>query len=99
MKKITQLLLSGVMVIGIYPFTESTSQAAVTSFKDVPTSHWAKASINEAVAKGYFKGYSDGTFKPGATVTRAEFAVLLARVAKGTPETTQASVFKDLNGH
>ncbi|MEW4426056.1 S-layer homology domain-containing protein [Paenibacillus pabuli] len=99
MKKITKILLSGVLVIGICPFTERTSQAAVTSFKDVPASHWAKASIDEAVVKGYFKGYSDGTFKPGATVTRAEFAALLARVAKGTPETTRANAFKDLNGH
>ncbi|MEW4425886.1 S-layer homology domain-containing protein [Paenibacillus pabuli] len=99
LKKITQLLLSGVLIIGIYPFTESTSQAAVTSFKDVPANHWAKASIDAAVDEGYFKGYSDGTFKPGATVTRAEFAALLSRVAKGTAETDQANVFKDLTGH
>ncbi|MEK4364009.1 S-layer homology domain-containing protein [Paenibacillus sp. FSL M8-0212] len=99
LKKVTQLILSGALVIGIFPFTGNTSQAAVTSFKDVSTSHWAKASIDAAVAKGYFKGYSDGTFKPGATVTRAEFAALLARVAKGTPETERANVFKDLTGH
>ena len=99
MKKVTQLILSGALVIGMLPFTGNTSQAAVVSFKDVPTTHWAKASIDAAVAKGYFKGYSDGTFKPGATVTRAEFAALLARVAKGTPETEQDNVFKDLTGH
>ncbi|GAB1159746.1 hypothetical protein YWY31_57710 [Paenibacillus illinoisensis] len=100
MKKVTQLLLSGALVLGMYPFTGNISQAAATtSFKDVPATHWAKASIDEAVAKGYFKGYSDGTFKPGATVTRAEFAALLARVAKETPETTQTNVFKDLTGH
>ncbi|MCP1186537.1 S-layer homology domain-containing protein [Paenibacillus sp. 1781tsa1] len=99
MKKVTQLILSGALVIGIFPFTGNTSQAAVVSFKDVPTTHWAKASIDAAVEKGYFKGYSDGTFKPGATVTRAEFAALLARVAKGATETEQANVFKDLTGH
>ncbi|WP_338709037.1 S-layer homology domain-containing protein [Paenibacillus amylolyticus] len=99
LKKVTQLLLSAVLIIGIYPFTESTSQAAVTSFKDVPANHWAKASIDAAVEKGYFKGYSNGTFKPGATVTRAEFATLLSRVAKRTAKTDQANVFKDLTGH
>ncbi|WP_405170648.1 S-layer homology domain-containing protein [Paenibacillus sp. FSL H8-0280] len=99
LKKVTQLILSGALVIGIFPFTGNTSQAAVVSFKDVPTTHWAKASIDAAVEKGYFKGYSDGTFKPGATVTRAEFAALLARVAKGATETEQANVFKDLTGH
>lgn len=99
LKKVTQLILSGALVFGMFPFAGNTSQAAVTSFKDVPTSHWAKASIDAAVAKGYFKGYSDGTFKPGATVTRAEFAALLARVSKGTLETEQANAFKDLTGH
>ncbi|WP_339257282.1 S-layer homology domain-containing protein [Paenibacillus sp. FSL R5-0713] len=99
LKKVTQLILSGALVFGMFPFTGNTSQAAVASFKDVPTSHWAKASIDAAVAKGYFKGYSDGTFKPGATVTRAEFAALLARVAKGTPEMEKNNVFKDLTGH
>lgn len=99
MKKVTQLVLSGALVFGMFPFTANTSQAAVTSFKDVPTSHWAKASIDAAVAKGYFKGYSDGTFKPGATVTRAEFAALLARVSKGTLETELANEFQDLTGH
>ncbi|OMF64874.1 hypothetical protein BK141_11055 [Paenibacillus sp. FSL R5-0765] len=99
LKKVTQLILSGALVFGMFPFVGNTSQAAVTSFKDVPTNHWAKASIDAAVEKGYFKGYSDGTFKPGSTVTRAEFAALLARVAKGTPETEQGNVFKDLTGH
>ncbi|ULO04821.1 S-layer homology domain-containing protein [Paenibacillus sp. 19GGS1-52] len=40
------------------------------SFKEVPSSHWAKYAIDQAVAKGYFKGYSDGTFKPNSQVTR-----------------------------
>jgi hypothetical protein len=99
LKKVTKLILSGTLVFGMSPFVGNTSQAAVTSFKDVPTSHWAKASIDAAVEKGYFKGFSDGTFKPGSTVTRAEFAALLARVAKGTPDTEQGNVFKGLTGH
>ncbi|WP_426333405.1 S-layer homology domain-containing protein [Paenibacillus silvae] len=98
MKKVTQVLLSGALVLGMLPFTGN-ANAAAPSFKDVPASHWAKASIDAAVSKGYFKGYSDGTFKPGATVTRAEFAALLSRVSKATPELEQANVFRDLTGH
>lgn len=99
MKKVTQLILSGALVFGMFPFTDNTSEAAVASFKDVPANHWAKSSIDAAVTKGYLNGYRDGTFKPGATVTRAEFAALLARVSKGTPEVEQANAFKDLTGH
>lgn len=52
-----------------------------TSFKDVPSTHWASMAIQSAVAKGYFKGYSDGTFRPSAPVTKEEFAVLMSRVS------------------
>ncbi|MEI2282358.1 S-layer homology domain-containing protein [Paenibacillus polysaccharolyticus] len=53
---------------------------AVSSFKDVPASHWASSAIYSAVEKGYFKGYADGTFKPGLPVTKAEMASILARL-------------------
>lgn len=34
--------------------------------------HWALASIQNAVAKGWVSGYPDGTFKPEQNITRAE---------------------------
>jgi hypothetical protein len=33
--------------------------------------------IQQAVSEGLVKGYTDGTFKPGAPVTRAEFMVMI----------------------
>ncbi|MBQ4901230.1 S-layer homology domain-containing protein [Paenibacillus sp. Marseille-P2973] len=39
--------------------------------------HWAEASIKQAISDGIVTGYPDGTFKPGNTVTRAEFSVML----------------------
>lgn len=78
----------------------SSTGANSGSFKDIKTSHWAKAAIDAAVQKGYFKGYADGTFKPNATVTRAEFAALLARVSKAEPNGDSANqAFSDLAGH
>lgn len=44
--------------------------------------HWAEASIKQAAARGIVGGYADGTFKPKKEVTRAEFAVMLARMLK-----------------
>lgn len=41
--------------------------------------HWAEASIRIAVDEGIVTGYPDGTFRPEGAVTRAEFAVMLAR--------------------
>ncbi|MFK0525059.1 InlB B-repeat-containing protein [Paenibacillus illinoisensis] len=39
--------------------------------------HWAEELIQQAVRDGIVKGYVDGSFKPNASVTRAEFTVML----------------------
>ncbi|MFJ7891409.1 S-layer homology domain-containing protein, partial [Lysinibacillus xylanilyticus] len=62
--------------------------AQVTTFKDVPKSHWAYQSITEVAKKGLVTGYSDGTYKPSAQVTRAEFATFLSRVFDEKDRTT-----------
>ncbi|MCQ4086543.1 S-layer homology domain-containing protein [Saccharibacillus sp. JS10] len=51
----------------------STAQAASVKFSDVKSSHWASSSIAAGVAKGYVTGYTNGTFKPDASVTRSEY--------------------------
>jgi hypothetical protein len=51
------------------------------SFSDI-AAHWAEASIKQAVKGGIVNGYVDGTFKPGNTITRAEFSVMLMKAIK-----------------
>ncbi|WP_405154339.1 InlB B-repeat-containing protein [Paenibacillus sp. FSL K6-0108] len=46
------------------------------SFNDVE-GHWGKEVIQQAIREGIVKGYADGTFKPNASITRAEFTVML----------------------
>jgi hypothetical protein len=46
-------------------------------FNDVPASHWANAYIAKLFSKGIISGYSDGSFSPAASVTRAEFAKMV----------------------
>lgn len=41
-------------------------------FSDLPETHWAVEAINSAAAKGWVKGYPDGTFKPDQKITRSE---------------------------
>lgn len=50
------------------------------TFSDVPASHWAYQDIASSVALGAVSGYKDGTFRPGDTVTIAEFTAMLGRV-------------------
>lgn len=69
-------------------------EAATTKFKDVPSSHWAYKAITEVAQKGLVTGYTDGTYKPSAQVTRAEFATFLSRIFDGEKRVT--SNFKDV---
>jgi hypothetical protein len=50
------------------------------NFKDVEQDRWSKNFIKICVDEGLMQGYPDGTFKPGASVTREELAVVLVRL-------------------
>ncbi len=64
-------------------------------FSDVKSGSWYYDAISIAVKAGYCSGYEDGTFKPDATITRAEAAVMIS-LAKGlTQNTAAASGFAD----
>ena len=62
------------------------------SFKDVKDNDWFKNAVAIAVGEGYTSGYQDGTFKPNATITRAEAAVMIAKAAG--LENNEAETFK-----
>lgn len=44
--------------------------------------HWAEAPILILSSNGLVGGYSDGTYRPNQTVTRAEYAVFMSRVIR-----------------
>ncbi|MEX0269511.1 S-layer homology domain-containing protein [Leptolyngbyaceae cyanobacterium UHCC 1019] len=41
--------------------------------------HWAAGFIRGLVAKGYISGFPDGSFKPQAPITRAQYAAIIAK--------------------
>lgn len=65
------------------------------NFTDIEN-HWAQSAIANMVNKGVIKGYADGTFKPNASITRGEFATLLARAFNLT-SSNQNNPFADVN--
>ncbi len=46
---------------------------------DVPTTYWGYNAISSLSGKGIVSGYPDGTFKPDAPITRAEFATMMVK--------------------
>lgn len=61
---------------------------APQAFKDT-ISHWAQESISRMAEKGIAAGYSDGSFKPEARVTRCEIAAMMVRLLKPEPASPQ----------
>lgn len=52
----------------------------VSLFKDVKSSHWASEYIRLAVEQNWMTGYTDGTFRPGHTITLEEACTALLRL-------------------
>ncbi|MDU7243875.1 MAG: S-layer homology domain-containing protein [Clostridiales bacterium] len=65
------------------------------AFKDLASS-WYTPYINAVVNQGLMRGYMDGTFKPNAPITRAEFAQMIMPLDKATEA---RSPFTDVKGH
>ena len=53
------------------------AQAQSSRFRDVPDTHWAEDFITALVDRGVIAGFPDGSFKPEAPVTRAQFSSML----------------------
>ncbi|WP_196426386.1 S-layer homology domain-containing protein [Paenibacillus campinasensis] len=98
MKKLIKGLLAGIIALTTVGGIPVHEVQASGGFKDVPANHWAKSAIDSAVKKGYFKGYGDGTFRPNANITRAEFAALMARVSNNESKSSQGT-YPDIKGH
>ena len=63
--------------------------ATVTNpFSDIASSDWYYTAVTSAVSYGWINGYSDGTFKPMATITRAEVATIVNRMLARTADRT-----------
>jgi hypothetical protein len=58
----------GILLAMLMIFTSASVFAA--TFTDVPSDHWASAYISDMQKKGIITGYSDGTFKPDAELTK-----------------------------
>ena len=54
------------------------------TFSDVPKGYWAANYIGYMQQFGIVTGYTDGSFRPNAPVTRAEFAAIASRFEKLT---------------
>lgn len=79
--KVLSLIISILMLMPVFSvngYAGTDSSVGIVQFSDV-NGHWAETTINDWAKKGLISGYTDGTFKPNNSVTRAEFLAFINR--------------------
>jgi S-layer homology domain len=92
LKKVIPLLTAGI-VLGSSSLVSPEASAA--SLSDIENSY-AKREIQALVDSEIINGYENGTFKPKATVSRAEFAKMLALALELPANKQEGSAFTDV---
>ena len=98
MKNLSHKFISLCLVLTILLSMCCTSLAAHATFPDTP-GHWAEDTINELAKGGIILGYDDGRCCPDETITRSQFAALIARYFELTADKGDTSHFKDIPEH
>ncbi len=79
------------------PETRAKFQTRTCTLSDVQSGMWFNDAVCTLVKAGVVSGYPDGTFKPNANVTRAEFSAMIARMF--SVSYVGNNMFEDINGH
>ncbi len=79
------------------PETRAKFQTRTCTLSDVQSGMWFNDAVCTLVKAGVISGYPDGTFKPNANVTRAEFSAMIARMF--SVSYVGNNMFEDINGH
>jgi len=88
-KKVLSLILVCAMVLGTFCVVN-----ADRTFTDMTSAHWGWAYVQTLVGDGTINGYTDGSFRPEANVTRAEFVKMIGKTEKSFDKP-----FNDISGH
>jgi len=75
------------------PYIVST-EIPTTTFTDIQ-GHWAAGFIQGLASQNLISGYADGSFKPDASITRSQYAAIIAR-AFNPPAKRNAITFPDV---
>ncbi len=85
------LFVLGITIAVLKP----TAAFSQTKFNDVQ-GHWAQPCIERLAQQRIINGYPDGSFKPNALVTRAEFAAMLDTAFPDVTEVRTGGKFADV---
>ena len=77
--------------------TREANMTKSNSYNDVKDGAWYTCAVSTLSKMGIIKGYEDGSFKPDASISRAEFAATAARFDPDGDKTP--ATFSDVSSH
>ena len=83
------------LVLLITLFSNNINTKAQAPITDIDSSY-AKVEITTLIEQNIITGYKDNTFKPRNSISRVEFAAMLARGLDLTEDVVAAAHFKDV---
>ncbi|MGM9551819.1 MAG: S-layer homology domain-containing protein [Clostridia bacterium] len=97
MRKVLSILMAVIIILTLSSVIVVFGYDGNVLYSDVNSNHWAFEAISFATEKKWFNGYSDGTFCPNNTISRAEatkvLVSLLERDVKKISDTSYSDVF------
>ncbi len=94
--KLFPLVLVLLMSWGIVLSSGALKPAVAQSTFSDPQNAWARDCIHALVQRQLMRGYGDGTFRPDAVVTRAEFASMVSNAFPALSPVRRPAAFKDV---
>ncbi|MFS0726651.1 S-layer homology domain-containing protein [Paenibacillus sp. 1P07SE] len=70
------------MLVRALGLNEQMAEGGAERFSDVRSGAWYEAALAAAGSAGLVQGYEDGTFRPAATISREQMAVMLIRAIR-----------------
>jgi hypothetical protein len=95
-KKWSAIFMVSVLFLSIFTYSGNRASAA-PSFSDVPQNKPFASAVYKLAQRGIIGGYSDGTFKPGNSITRGQAASILANLLNLDTENVKDPGFKDVS--
>ncbi len=94
--KSTSLLMAIGMTASAVSSAVVAMPASAARFSDTQ-SNWAETCISDLSQRNVISGYPDGSFRPEAPVTRAEFAAMVGRAFPNAAQDRPVSQFSDVS--
>ena len=82
-----------IMIVNVLQLEGEGIELPFTDASSIP--NWSKGAISTALKAGIIKGYTDGSFRPNAIISREEMTVMLANAAGFIDLESKATDFAD----